>query len=563
MEMSGRNVIVDIGSEETKLLDVSIEHGAIKIFHAERMTDMSPFVDDGKLVNLTEFVASLKETMQNNGIKCKRLVITSTILGINSELCEKANDSQKVLDASFKQDLAAVNPELELIDYQTYNKYVTENKNSVYSIVAKCSVYVCKSLLGALENAGFTIINVIDHVTPVLNLMKVYHSSYDVQARLFLNIGHTTQLYVVIKDTPVEIKTFPMSFYTLVDSILQQAEIPVLKVKSILNRVGAVRDEQRESELINAGIEPDIYYEIIDEFIEDFRKKLVSQINTWNKLQKYGISNIVVTGGYSDMIGLLEKLQSGMDYNFSPVTINFKFKSKSLNLVNKCNSDVGAAFAPSLGVALSNSYKNSISLRPKRSMIKMSVGVVKKILVVCMFAGLGVAGYGGYNVYNSWLELQRLEAIESETLRMRPTLSRLEQEVDNKTVYLTALQNVDTLLQPLLQYIHSKETETFTVASVDTRDMLVSTSITQDSSIFFLEDSGDDMLMGEDEENSEVQVKSAIVIRGYALTTDEISSFYAGLESLAFTDSLSLKGIESVTLPSEESMYIFEIEIGR
>lgn len=560
---NGRHVVVDIGAEETKLLDVSVSSSSLKVFHAERMTDMTPFIEDGKLINLVEFVASLKDTLKSNDIKCKKLIITSSVLGIHSELTEKANDIQKVIDAGFKQDLAAVNPELEVVDYQIYNTYVTDSKNSLYAVTAKSNVYVVRSLLSALEEAGFTVVNIVDSLTPVLNLMKLYPSSYDVQARLFVNLGHTTQLYVVVKDAPLEVKTFSLSFWTVVESILQQADQPVLKIKSLLNRIGLLRDEQRESELANAGVDPDIYYAIVQEFIDEFKKKLLSQISSWNKLQKYGISNIVVTGGYADMLGLMETLQLNTDYVFTPVVLNFKHKSKSLNITNKCNSDIGAAFAPSLGVLLNSNFKHPLSLRPKRSILRMSENAAVKVITCLIVAAIFVAGYGGVEIFKSYNELQRLEEIEQETGKLRPSLSKLDREVKSKEVYLGALKNVDTLLQPLIQYISDNESETFTVASVDTKNLLMSQDITQDASMTFLDDDEETLLVDDTEDSEAANIKSAIIIRGYALTTDEISTFYAGLDSLAFTDSLKLNGIESVVLPSEEPMYIFEIEIGR
>ena len=565
MEMyNGHHVVVDIGAEETKLLDVTVSSSSLKIHHAERMTDMTPFIEDNKLVNLNEFVASLKDTLVSNDIKCKSLIITSSVLGVSGELTEKANDVQKVIDASFKQDLSAVNPELEVMDYQIYNSFVSESKNAIYAVTAKGSAYVMRSLVSALEEAGYTVVNVVDPITPVLNLTKLYPSSYDVQTRLFINLGHTTQLYVVCKDTPLELKTFPLSFWTVVESILQQADQPVIKIRALMNQIGFLRDEQRELDLTKAGIDPEVYYGIMQEFIDEFKKKLNSQISSWNKLQKYGISNIVVTGGYADTKGLLEALQSGTDYVYTPVVMNFKHKSKSLNIVNKCNSDIGATFAPSLGLLLSSNFKHPLSLRPKRSILRVSEGVVTKVFAGLTLVGILVAMYGGFQSLTSYTEMKRLEAIEGEVSKLRPALATLEREVKSKEVYLEALNNVDSLLQPLVQYISSNETATFTVASVDTRNLLVDTTVQQDPSMTFL-DNDTELLETTDDfgDGTEENIKSAIIVRGYALTTDEISTFYAGLQRLNFTENLKLNGIEAVTLPSEEPMYIFEIEIER
>lgn len=561
---NGRNVVVDIGAEETKLLDVSISSSAMRVLHAERMTDMTPFIEDGKLVNLIEFVASLKDTLKSNDIRCKRLIITSTVLEIESEITKKSNDSQKIIDASFKQDIAAVNPALTTIDYQIYNPYVTENDNSMYALTAKGKLYVLKSLVIALEEAGFTVVNIVDPMSPILNLMKLYPSSYDVQTRLYLNLGHTTTMTVVSKDTPLETKEFSMTFWTVVESLLQQVPQPVLKIKALLNRVGLLRDEQRESELANAGIDPSLYYEIMEEFVSEFRKKLIGEISRWNKLQKYGISSIIVTGGYADMVGLLEALQLNTDYVFTPVMLNFKYHSKAMNILNKSNSDVGAAFAPSLGVILNSSFKHPLSLRPKRSALRMSENALSKVLICLIVGAIGVSGYGGYETLKGYNELERLTLVEEETAKLQPTLGTLEREVKSKEIYLDSLKNVDVLLQPLVHYINGKESAEFSIASIDTSDMLLGNSIIQDPSMTFLDDDEGDLL-SEVPEDSETQkvMKSAIIIRGYALNQEKISEFYAGLQNLAFTNSLKLSGIEAVTLPSEEGMYIFEIEIGR
>lgn len=568
---SGRFIIVDIGSEETKLMDVTVSSG-LTIHNIERMRDMSPFIDNGRLVNFEQFVLSLTDTLKNRGIKTKRLLLTSSVLGIETEIVKFVNDTPKNIETAFKNSTASIRPELTRVDYQVYNTYTTEDENNKYCVQAKASNYTISSLLKLLEGAGFIVVDVVDPTSALLNIIKLYPSSYDIQARLYVDVGHTTTLYPVVRDTPMDRTAFPVTFYSAVEALKQSFEIPELKIRRLLNVVGVKQDPVLQKELIEAGVDADAYYGILQECIGDFKKRLTNQLKQYNTLQHYGIFNIVLCGGFVDMPGLLEELQSGTDYTFETVPSTMQMYS-SITIRNKTNENLTSAYVNCIGTALAKFYKRRISLKPKYSSNRMSTEVTSKAMGALSAVACAAIAFGGFTLYMNYTELNRLEQVKSETMIMQGQYSTAERKLVEQEAYLEAIKNVDSLMQPLMNYVRSKETSTFGIASVDSTNMLITPELQSTGASEFLESptdaaaatsesSGSDFITG-DTEVASPGTKAPFVLRGYAITADEISSFYDGLRKLDFVKDVTLTGQELVTLPSGEEMYIFQIEIQR
>lgn len=569
---TGRLVVVDIGSEETKLMDVSVSN-SITIYNIERMRDMSPFIEDGKLVNFEQFVLSLKDTLKAKGIKTKRLLLTSSVLGIETDIVHFANDTAKAIETAFKNSTASVKPELNRVDFQIYNTYTTESESNVYCIQASASNYVVSSLLKLLEASGFTVIDVIDPVSSLLNIIKLYPSSYDIQSRLYVNVGHTTTIYPVVRDTPLDRNDLPVTFYSVVEALQQSFELPELKIRKLLNVVGMKQDPTLQKELIDAGVDMDTYYGIIQECVGDFKKRLTNQLKQYNTIQKYGIFNIVLCGGFVDMPGLLDALQEGTDYTFEIVPDSMQAYT-DIVIKNKTHENFSSTYDVCLGAALSKFYKRHISLKPKYSSSRMPVEVTEKVCGILTVVACAAIAFGGFTFYQNYVELDRLEGVKQETMKMQGQYTQAERKLTEQQAYLDALKNVDSLMQPLTNYVRSKETPTFTIASIDSRNLLVGAQLNETGAMDFLDEtapatdasadgSAGSAFIDDSTPTAAPGTKSPIVIRGYALSTDEISNFYDGLRKLDFVRDVNMNGQRLVQLPSTETMYIFEIQIER
>ena len=151
------------------------------------------------------------------------------------------------------------------------------------------------------------------------------------------------------------------------------------------------------------------------------------------------------------------------------------------------------------------------------------------------------------------------------------------QSLDNKyKTYIQILDQVDVILFPLTEFITQYSDSNLKIASVDTPDMLKTSSIeenavvdsttdpaasqtTDDTSTETTEGSTDTTVTTE----TPVFVNQDIVIRGYATDSKSITDFFNKLQAQEWVPDLRMEGVKQIPLNAEESFYIFEIRIVR
>lgn len=575
-------MVVDIGVGTTKLMVANISKSKTVIKGVSHIDDMTPYIENGELANFTIFAEEIANAVKGMRSSTRRLILISSALGIKSEIAKYANAPMKAINSNYQSSVAKINKEVNTVDMQVYNTYITDQENSLYTVKVEAKTYTLESLIKALEAKGLSVANITDSVTSELNLLKLYPSTFDSQAHVRLMLGHTTRIALVIKDTPTTMDVLDVSMHNIAVGLMQQVQRSAKDMDELVRQIGLVEGSDEDEIIEHAGVESESYYEIAKEITRDLKMKVTAKIKQYTAANRIQIKKIIISGGFANLPGLVGELGLKNDLQFEIMDFTATRKVQDTIVINQTRvagdgrtkevGVVGPEFSAAVGATLAMSFVRPISLKPRRSIINIPettlLNVSKFIMILMLLAALGSI----YFPVSTYLQIQVLEAIGESIAEIRPTEMALNREITEKQRYLTALESLDGNLQPIVTYISEHESATLRIASADTLDRIKTGELVPTDSMNLLENSGELLsaegdaslgdLGGGSEETVVAEDKEPIVIRGYSTSSEEVTTFHAGIENLSITSS-KLKGIEMVTLPSEENIYIFEIEIIR
>lgn len=593
-KFSGRYLILDIGKAETKIMDASIAGSTITVFKTVDMKDMTPFVstDSFMLGNIRGFVESLVNTLKSFNIKTSRVLVCSSILGIRvawEDKSSKTYKDSKELDKYYQEQIGRATSNLTISDYKLYGCLPSETDLRYRVMTQRGGLLLLKDFIATMHEYGLNVQHIESSTSAMLNLSVLFSHSYDLPTTVLIDMGTSVTICMFTNGVQVTTNTSTFPLTTLVRDLSVELGVPPIKIKKYLYKIGAIRTTATESELYNDNIDAEQYFSIINRAaaatIESLRNSINSQISSRN----LGHYQVQLMGGIMDIPGIYQIFETiWKDIPIGHLVIESKFATKTLAIVNKLNSYVDNKYAPCLGVLLGNQFQRNINLVPSEAITINSNNAIvaaTQLLLACVImvsvALVGIAGYNGVQMY-------RYRNVESYLTEVNTQVTRATVTDNKYKAYLEAIQDIDNVAQPLIEFVTQYTDTSLRIASIDTPQMLVKPTVEPNSSIpetttddNFVEPmpdgitpiegttdtSGTDTTSGTtDTTTDSTQQKSTkqnIIIRGYATDSSSITEFFNRLQAEGWVPDLSMTGVKQIQLNANEVIYIFEIEIRR
>lgn len=593
-KFSGRYLILDIGKAETKIMDASIAGSTITVFKTVDMKDMTPFVstDSFMLGNIRGFVESLVNTLKSFNIKTSRVLVCSSILGIRvawEDKSSKTYKDSKELDKYYQEQIGRATSNLTISDYKLYGCLPSETDLRYRVMTQRGGLLLLKDFIATMHEYGLNVQHIESSTSAMLNLSVLFSHSYDLPTTVLIDMGTSVTIGMFTNGVQVTTNTSTFPLTTLVRDLSVELGVPPIKIKKYLYKIGAIRTTATESELYNDNIDAEQYFSIINRAatatIESLRNSINSQISSRN----LGHYQVQLMGGIMDIPGVYQIFETiWKDIPIGHLVIESKFATKTLAIVNKLNSYVDNKYALCLGVLLGNQFQRNINLVPSEAITINSnnaiVAATQLLLACFIMASVALVGITGYN----GVQMYRYRNVESYLTEVNTQVTRATVTDNKYKAYLEAIQDIDNVAQPLIDFITQYADTSLRIASIDTPQMLVKPTVEPNSSISetttddnFVEpmpegitpiegttDTSDtDATSGTtDTTTDSTQQKSTkqnIIIRGYATDSSSITEFFNRLQAEEWVPDLSMTGVKQIQLNQNEVIYIFEIEIRR
>lgn len=595
MALSGKHIVLDIGQVECKIVEVSISGAVVSILNTVEMRDMSPFITPlGTLMNFSGFIESLEDTLKQAGITTKSVIITSSVLDIKSKLESQSTKSFKDTKELYKhyQDTCGRQASnVSISDYQLYGTIPSEDEITYRVVLATCTqLFMLKDLIAAFREHKFQIVSIQPTYTALCNLNKFYKPTYDQPGLFIFDFGHIRSTYVFNTGTLRFDAFSPDPLCDIQGQVASKFNIPPIVAKKILYTIGIERTEPNRTELFSQGIDGNEYFRLVNEIANEALESCQKYVATILKEKKCGNSQILLTGGIMDIPGMADLFED--TWKDRPVTtwhVTQSIMSKSVQVVNKQQVELSAKYAACIGAAIVNSVDKSTNLVPKETnkidLNNISIqaarwtrfGAIALTTVLALQCLISLAQMFVYRNVPQYLE-QTNTAVAS------------AKAMDAKYKdYLAAIQDIDDVVNPLLEFIASYPTESICIASFDTPDMLIPVELdengkpvdkkpkyTFNADGIAVDTDGNPVLdvngnqitqevVEQEASSSEPtrDTKQDIIIRGYATSSVEVTNFYTKLGAQHFVPQLAMVGVKEITLQTEEQLYIFEMRIVR
>lgn len=585
-KFNGRYLVIDIGQVETKILDAAVSSNSIRIFNAVDMRDMTPFVSKGSgmLSNLQGFCESLKLTLKAHNIKTNRVLLTSSILDIGTLWEDKSSKEQKntkELDKYYQEQIGRATSNLTISDYKIYGAQPSETELKFKVMKQKGNLTLLKDLVHQFHEVGLEIHNIESTTSASMNLNCLFRHTYDLPT-----------IYVMDCGTSISVSTFKdgifqtankctASICKMVNSLSEVLNIPAIKVKKYLYKIGVVQTPGSEQELYNDDIDAELYFDIITKSVNETVELLKRQTSSLSDSRGLGNYRILMTGGLMDIPGLFPMIESlWTEVPITSLLIESRFMNKTFSINNQMDSYVGSKYSNCIGVLLGNQYDKNINLLPIESrtvdtntsaIALAQVGAALSCLSAVVFFGLLV--FSGY----SWWCYRNVDTYLAEAKSQLISAQSLDAKY--KT-YIGILDEIDDVTFPLIEFISQYSGTSLRIASIDSEDMLKDPEVTPNSEDIeeetpevvivdndaaeTTEEVVEDIVDKVTETTDEVlNVKHNIVIRGYATDSESITEFFNRLQEQDWISDLKMEGVKQITLNPDESFHIFEIHIIR
>lgn len=572
MAITGRVLLMDIGTTETKIVEANIGNAEVKILKLIEMRDMTPFLNsNGVLANFEGFFESLQQTLQEHKVKTKRLVVTGTCISTVSRVIAKevtegtGAKGLKALDEEFRDPArnTLVNNST-FADYQLYGIAVTETSKHFQQATGRIDRSFVQNFMEVCKDKGFNLLSIDTNMTAMANLSCMYTATFDVPSLIICDVG-TTANYITFKDSALSVYAeTSIALSGLVSALSDRLGISEIQARKLLYTVGCLQGESQRTELTNNNIPPSQYFEVIDDTLQESIKQLETLVASQKTGRNIGNVQLVLCGGIFAILGLYERLETiWTDTPVSNISLENVWTSKAMRFTHRLSNDVSSKFAMCIGLALKNQSKKAINLLPSEyKTVDTSTTVVgfTKLMASCavllMAAVVGIGAFVGINIYLNQDAPTKL----SEQQRL---LSAAESKNKKYQNYMDAMQNADSTVEPLMRLLANYPAHTLQIASIDSENFIRTGEIQPVDSEGEVQAVDSEVVAEEVSESEMNDVKQNLIIRGYSLEEKAVTDLYNVIISQEYVQDATITGVNLVSLPSRELMYIFEIRVVR
>lgn len=556
-----------ITRENIRLMEGRVQSGVMLISRTATVPKASRFFHGERLAYMSDMVSTIINSMQVNSFTAKDIHIVydngvevsffldEKLMGQKSEKKGKAFEfgKKKSTDGSAgKTDKSG-----KITHKKAWGKFITESEQGELYTTTVIERDLVNFMISEFQEHGIRVASIEAPETALLYLRKFVPFTYDELNKLvvYANDKISGFLYQFTKDAPAGNKPF---------------HFDDIQVESFVDQtVGVIKEEIRKSALHNPHI-----MLVGDAFANPDEYKAIAQA-----LKEEGLFNIDIYGLWYDRGAPLNsirvvtpddlELEIGGQYGICVCLLIRALEAKPENMIE--------GFHPMF-----------IRKQEKQMLAELlSFGMALFLIYNILSCGFGV-----YENYVAQGEFTRA----SNTTEVQLTMA--QQKRDAVRAKVDALGTIDSRYNDIFKFVYAQVDDNLNIASVDTLDMIPATGSTSsnyvqhaptDASVISTpngspsnsqaaetpstttpaaagtESTGSTAVPGPVDvtgsSNQSIYKMQTIVIRGYSRTTEGPIKLHNALVEAGLGE-VKVVGIEQVPLPSNETLFAFELTVG-
>ena len=544
--MAGNKITcVHITPKDIRLLEGRINNGIMLITKTATVPKAARFFCGERIAYMGEMVNAIIDAMRVNSFSSKTLhLVYDNKVNVSFYLDEKligSGNSGLSLSKLLSTDITAVKKSGNtgeskaensgtIVHKRPWGKYITENeKGELYTTVTMERDLV-NFLVDSFQGRGYKIASLEVPETSILYLRKFVSYSYDALNKLIIYADDQLSgtAYLFTKDAPAGAS--PLHF----------DEFPIENFAEAVTET--IKEEIRKKKLVNPQIM----------LIGDAFENPAEYVECCQLLYESGLCCIDTYGLWNNASAPLNTIRVITPNTGEEITVNGKFGiciSLLIRSMEQKPENMIEGFHPMF-----------LSLKTKRTLSNLFFA-----------ASILLALYGACTAGVSFM-MDQIAKEEKDRVAMisENTLNMCEQQRDAVKVQVENLNTIDSRYNEIFKFIYSHINEDLNIASVDTQNMLPS-AVSPESAYAGAAQSQTptDAITGDGTENVTDPVTNninnytmqTIVIRGYARTSEGSVALYNDLVA-ANLGEVKIVGVEQVPLPSNETIFAFEMTVG-
>lgn len=541
MKLSGRMVIIQVTDREARLLEGAVKGDQVKVISALHLKNLSGYIEEGRIVNLSGLVDHLALAMRTAAFKTNRVMFCYGLeLDVRLEFEEVKNQQEKK-QFSFVKSRATPEAEISIenrrvLDRHSWGTQPDQAEQRAAVSYLEADRFFITALQDEFSSCGYTLIGVDAPELAILNLKRIMPYTYDSPDKLMIEVDRDRiSLAILMRDIPTVIgKKYDRRKDDLQEQIedicMREMEFHRLSNPSVflmgtdlsLNQYGDVYDH-----LINIGVNA-----------YDLREMLQGEelCDEENAFDEYGIGP-----AYGVCFAMLLKCFDKQPANLMP-------RKEAVKIVT-----------------------------PQRLKLWSQVTLITATLcavvcgAMCISPAMHIALKASTSDHDKALQ-QKMQSLQAEKQLAEKNMLMIDK--CNPFVADTIAVINDYAVQRLAQH-------DFAIASIDTAEMLPTETVSSeseagDSTLLqqvmesgesspeeSVEVSGDDAALEDEipQPSTQQTVKqNAVYVRGYATKPEMAFNFYNALTTQKVGD-IRITGVEQVSLNTAEAVWVFEIQI--
>ncbi|MEZ0163696.1 type IV pilus assembly protein PilM [Kineococcus sp. LSe6-4] len=302
--MPGRTAIgLDIGTSGVRAAELSYGRGGITLERFGQVALPDGAVRDGEVVDRATVAAAIKTLWKGSGFTGKRVA-----LGVaNQRVVVRQVDLPWIPAAELKaslplqvQDFLPMPVEETVLDFHVTEELHEEGRRGLRGLLVAASRDMVMSNVQAAEAAGLRATSV--DLSPFAVLRSVAKPHGEVATEALVDIGaRVSNLVIHSGGQPRFVRVLLTGGQDVTDAVAERIGVPATYAEGV--KRGAVEElDERERQLAHSAVE--LMQEV---FVDEIRSSL-DYYGAANP--RFPVERIVVTGGGSQLPGLVERLQS-------------------------------------------------------------------------------------------------------------------------------------------------------------------------------------------------------------------------------------------------------------
>lgn len=532
---------IHITHDDIRLAEGRVSNGVILLSRTAIIQKADRFFHGERLAFMSDMVAAIVNAMTMNSFTAKDLyIVYDNNLQVDFFLDEKLLVKKDTRSFSFgkkksEREGAAVKNAGVIVHKKEWGKFITEmDKGQLYTTVS-IERDLVDFMLSEFQEHGYHVVSIEPPETALLYLRKMVPYTYDALNKLVLYAKNDTTgyFYQFTKDAP--------------SGGHKQVFFEASEAGDFVGRVvNVIEDEINKNGLHNPHIM----------LVGDAFADQNVYIECCREIRDHGLCSIDLYALWRDRSLPLNCVRVILPDEDMEITRDGRF--------GLCMALMARVYEPKPENLVEGFRITGVGKKTKSAMMEFALTAASLFLVFSIMT----TALSGYENYVAQQEFDRAtDATESR-------LALAKQKRDTAKAKLDALGTIDRRYNEIFRFVYAQVNEDLNIASIDTEDMI---PVTDSSGSTYstpnatnpnqavsdpsaAAGTGDVVDVTGDSAFANYEMK-VIVIRGYSRTTEGPVELYKALVN-ADIGEVKVVGVEQVPLPSQETMFAFEMTVG-